>query len=394
MITFIVDPANKLIAHPDTKLTENVAELVDFGSYPPVAALRVGKTGAYEFTDDQGEEWLAYLSVMENGWGIVTQQNKTVALLPLTMNRRLSWGVMIAGSLLLLTSAYIMLRYALRPVNELTETVAAIAAGDHSREVRVTRDDEIGQLARAFNIMNTQIRDNIANLERRVTERTRALSLSADVSRRVSTILDLDQLTSEVVNQLKQAFNYYHTHIYLFDDSHENLVMMGGSGEAGQIMQARGHKIQRGKGLVGRAAASNTSVLVADTLQDPGWLPNPLLPETRSELAVPISIGDRVIGVLDVQQNVVGGLTSEDKDLIESIANQVAVAVQNARAYDQVRKQARHESLVSKINQRIQRAVTIDEVLQIAVSELGRGLDAQRASVEVRSHNGSTGRKV
>ncbi len=393
MITFVVDKTNKVVAHPDTTLTENVEELTDFGSYPPVAALRQGKTGAYEFTDSDGVEWFAYLSLMENGWGVITQQNKAVATLPLTMNLFTSSALMLGGSLLLFVAAYFLLRYALRPVGELTEAVSAMTTGDMNREVLVNSEDEIGQLARAFNRMNAQIRDNITNLEDRVAERTRALTLSAEVSRRLSTILELDQLTQEVVDQLKQAFNYYHVHIYLFDEKQENLVMVGGSGEAGKIMQARGHKIQAGRGLVGRAASTNAPVLVGDTTQDPGWLPNPLLPETRSELAVPIAIGNRVQGVLDVQQNVANGLTQADVDLIQAIAGQVAVAVQNARAYEQVQKQARREAMVSAINQRVQRAVTIDEVLQVAVSELGRGLSVKRASVEVWPDDESSDRK-
>lgn len=393
MMTFIVDPTNKLVAHPDTTLTENVSELADFSSFPPVVALRRGITGAYEFTDSEDEEWFAYISVMENGWGVITLQNKRVATFPLTMNLFTSLMLLIAGSLVLLLAAYFLLRYTLRPVHELTDAVTAMAAGKMSGEVPVRREDEIGHLARAFNVMNAQIRDNITNLEDRVNERTHALTTSTEVSRRLSTILKLDELTHEVANELKQAFNYYHAHIYLFDEAEEHLVMVGGSGEAGQIMQARGHKIQAGKGLVGRAASTNAPVLVSDTTLDAGWLPNPLLPETRSELAVPIAIGERVLGVLDVQQNTVNGLTQADADLVQAIANQVAVAVQNARAYEQVEKQANREALVTSINQRIQRATTVDEVLQIAVSELGRGLGAQRASVEVKSQTDLSDRK-
>jgi len=393
LTTFVVDRENQLVAHPDVSLTENVSELVDFSSYPPVVALRQGKTGPFEFVDADGEQWFAYITSMENGWGVITQQNKEVANYPVRMNLLTSVGIMLGGALLLFVVAYFLLRYALRPVGELTEAVSAMTTGDMNREVPVTSEDEIGQLARAFNKMNAQIRDNITSLEDRVAERTRALTLSAEVSRQLSTILELDQLTQEVVDQLKQAFNYYHVHIYLFDEKQENLVMVGGSGEAGRIMQSRGHKIQAGKGLVGRAASTNAPVLVGDTTQDPGWLPNPLLPETRSELAVPIAIGNRVQGVLAVQQNVANGLTQADVDLIQAIAGQVAVAVQNARAYEQVQKQARREAMVSAINQRVQRAVTIDEVLQVAGSELGRGLSVKRASVEVWPDDESSDRK-
>jgi putative methionine-R-sulfoxide reductase with GAF domain len=244
------------------------------------------------------------------------------------------------------------------------------------------------QLNQAFTRLssaNAELARSGQDLEQRVEERTRMLATSVEISRRLSTILDVNELVRSVVDELQQSFNYYHVHIYLFDERRDNLVMTGGTGDIGRAMLARGHQIARGKGLVGRAAETNAHVLVRDTYQDPNWLPNPLLPDTRSELAVPIAIGDRVLGVLDVQQNTVGGIRQDDVNLVQSIANQVAIAVQNARAYAQVRTQAEREAVITSINQKIQRATSIDTVLQIAVNELGKALDAQRTSVELRS---------
>jgi GAF domain-containing protein len=157
-------------------------------------------------------------------------------------------------------------------------------------------------------------------------------------------------------------------------------------------MLARGHRIPKGHGLVGRAAETNTVVLVPDTSQDPGWLANPLLPETKAEAAVPITVGERVLGVLDVQHNVIGGLKQEDADLLQSIANQVAVALQNTRSYAQAQRQADREALINTIGQKIQNAATVDDALQVAIRELGRTLGAQRTSVRLnvaaKSRNG------
>jgi putative methionine-R-sulfoxide reductase with GAF domain len=226
---------------------------------------------------------------------------------------------------------------------------------------------------------NQALAESGSLLEQRVADRTRALSTSAEVSRRISTILNLQQLVTEVVEQVKSSFNYYHAHIYLMDESGRDLIMMGGTGDAGKIMLARGHKIPVGKGLVGLAAESGSLIRVSDTTEDPDWLPNPLLPDTKSEIAVPITLGEKVLGVLDVQQNVKDGLREEDGSLLQSIAFQVAVAVRNAQIYSETQQQAERESLINEIGRKIQNTASVEQALQVATRELGQALGARDA---------------
>lgn len=266
----------------------------------------------------------------------------------------------------------------LRPLAALTETATMITDGDLSRTVEISkrhRDDELGVLSVAFNDMTEQLRSTLSGLEQRVADRTRALELSAQVSRSLSQILDPAELVAEVVKQLQKTFDYYHVHIYLFDEGRQNLELVGGTGEAGKIMMERGHKIPAGRGLVGRATETGIVVLVSDTSLDPNWLPNPLLPETKSEVAVPIMVGDQILGALDVQQNIVNGLTNQDADLLFSIANQVAVALRNARQYREAQLQAERTTRIDTVVRQIQGTQTIAEALQIAARELGRTLE-------------------
>lgn len=190
-------------------------------------------------------------------------------------------------------------------------------------------------------------RTTAQDLEVRVSERTKALETSAEVSRSLASILDTSQLAGAVVNQVQTAFNYYYAQIYLFDEIGENLALTAGTGEAGAEMMKRGHSLQKGRGLVGRAAGNNESVLVSDTSQDPEWLPNELLPDTKAEAAIPIAIGDQVLGVLDVQDNITNDITPDDITLLESLAGQVAISLQNARLYAQAESAAQEaKSLV------------------------------------------------
>ncbi len=328
--SYVVDNLGHVVAHPDT-ITAN--ELRDLSGYPPVAALFGGRSGTYNFTDDQGVAWVASLERLSNGWGVIVQQHADEANLAWQQFRLMGYwvtGIAIVALLLLVSTA---VRRSLQPIQNLSETARAITAGKLTRRAIVQRDDEIGKLAQVFNEMTAKLQASLEGLEQQVSARTRALETSADVSRHLSTILDPAELVKAVVDEIQQAFGYYYVQIYLWDEAQQNLHLAGGTGQAGQAMLERGHQVPRGRGLVGRAADKNEAVLVADTVADPGWLPNPLLPDTRAEVAVPVSVAGQVLGVLDVQSNQVGGLDNEVANLLQALANQVGIAIQNARQH-------------------------------------------------------------
>ncbi len=246
--------------------------------------------------------------------------------------------------------AYITTRSITTPIAQLLGSVQKIMNRDFSHQEILQRNDEFGKLSQATSLMTDLLKETYEQLEQRVADRTKALTTSSEVSRRLSTILNRNELVTEVVNQVKNSFGYYHTQIYFFDETSENLIMAGGTGEAGEMMLSQFHKVAKGRGLVGRAAETNEPVLVSDTSQNTEWLPNKLLPDTKSEVAVPISIGKQVLGVLDVQHNTVNGLKGEDVDSLQSIANQVAVALQNIQSTDVVTKRASELQTVAQIS--------------------------------------------
>jgi putative methionine-R-sulfoxide reductase with GAF domain len=325
----------------------------------------------------------AVVKLTNQPWYLVYGVPQSVALAPVEAQSRnntlLALAVIVVVAVVAIAGAQLLAA----PINRLTLVAEKVRAGNLDTHAKVESQDEIGILAATFNQMTAQLRETLAGLEQRVADRTRALALSGEVSRRLSTILNQNQLVSEVVEQLHESFNFYHVQIYLFDTKRENLVMMGGTGEAGKILLQRGHQIPHGRGLVGRAAETNLPVLVPDVTKDSNWLPNSLLPDTLSELAVPIAVGERVLGVLDVQQSIADSLKSEDADLVQSIANQVAIALQNTRSYIEAQQQAEHEALINAISQKIRSTDNVELALQVAAREIGRALNLPHTRVKL-----------
>jgi len=366
----------------------DIDELLRPGS--PYREIRL-RTGAVHIASQAlvASEGASSDAITSLGWRVVAHQQRSEALQPIEARGRVT---LLLGSVAALAAgvfAFWLARLLTAPITQLTATAARVSGGDLTAQAPVEANDEIGALATTFNVMTTQLRESLEGLEQRVAERTKALRTTIEVSRRISTSMDRGTLATQVVEQLQSAFGYYHAHIYFFDEARQNLVMAGGTGDAGRLLLERGHRLPKGRGLVGRAAERNEVVLVPDTLRDAQWLPNPLLPETRAEVAVPIAVGAQVFGVLDVQQNVVNGLSQEDADLLQSLAYQVAIALQNAQSFERAREQAALEAQVNAIGQKIQGATSVEGALQIAARELGRALGGARTRVRLKTDEGN-----
>jgi PAS domain S-box-containing protein len=171
--------------------------------------------------------------------------------------------------------------------------------------------------------------------EEQLLRRAVELGTVAEVSTAISSILDLETLLFQVANLTKERFQLYHAHIYLLDENQQQLVMTAGAGEPGRQMKAAGHSIAVSNlnSLVARAARTRQGVIANDVRSAPDFLPNPLLPLTASEMALPIIAGDQLIGVLDVQSEQLNRFDEQDIEIKTALAAQVAVAVQNARAF-------------------------------------------------------------
>ncbi|HUF40253.1 MAG TPA: ATP-binding protein [Anaerolineales bacterium] len=224
-----------------------------------------------------------------------------------------------------------------RPLIALTDSASRLGRGDLDVDLsRVRGSREVRQVNRTFETMAGQISELLGGLEDKVAERTRDLELAAEIGRSLSRLRDLDHLLSEAAGRIRARFDLYHTQIYLADSTGRRLLLRAGTGSAGRTLLERRHQLPLGLDSVnGRAAAELRPVIVVDTSTSPFFLANPLLPETRSEMAVPLMIGQRLLGVLDMQSVRPGAFTDENLPAFEALAGQLAVAIENANLFRQ-----------------------------------------------------------
>lgn len=318
-------------------------------------------------------EWGIFVSrPLENLESIIAQQQRVQILIGL--------GIVAAAAFL----AGLLARAISAPIISLANIAKRLESGELSARTNISSRDEVGSLGLAFNQMAEQSQRLVSQLETRVAERTQALETSFRVSQTISSITEKQELVSAVVNQLQAAFDYYHVHIYLVNEENENLDLVAGSGEPGRRLLEIKHSLAMGQGLVGRTAISKMPVIVPDVSQDLQWIPNRFLPDTKSELAVPILLEQEVLGVIDVQDDKVNTLTEREAGFLRSIADQVAVALRNAEQIQRERERADREEKINAIREKIFRTQDIESAMKTAVKEIGIALGKKSTIIQLK----------
>lgn len=249
------------------------------------------------------------------------------------------------------------------PILRLTQTANQILEGDLAAQAEVTTRDEVGTLAQAFNAMTSRLRATFEGLEENIKERTAQLVEAnanierrakqfqsiAQVARTISSTLDLESLLSQITTAISREFGFYHVGVFLIDTAGEYAVLSAANSEGGQTMLARGHRLKVGEtGLVGFVSGTGRPRVALDTGADAVFFNNPDLPNTRSEMALPLRAGEKVIGVLDVQSTEPNAFSQEDIAILTTLADQVSIAIQNARQNEETKKALAESEALSK----------------------------------------------
>jgi GAF domain-containing protein len=206
----------------------------------------------------------------------------------------------------------------------------------HQREIELIQKE-----SELIEIQNT--------LEIRVAERTKEIEIqsqrlrvAAEIAREAASSKNLSELLERAGQLIQNRFGFYHTGLFLFDPIREYVVLTASPTEAGRQMMINGHKLRVGHtGIVGQVASTGVSRVVLDTSQDAKHEHNPLLPNTRSEMALPLRVERDIIGVLDVQSDQPQAFTDDDVSVIQILADQLAATIERARLLQKVEQNLR-----------------------------------------------------
>lgn len=232
--------------------------------------------------------------------------------------------------------------------------------------------------------LSSQLAGLFYNLRLLEDSRVRALQLetAAEIARDISSSLDLDELLSKAVNFIRERFSFYHASVFLIDRTGDFAVIREATGEAGAQLKRAGHKLGVGsKSIVGYVAGRGEPLVINDTGKDPTYYPNPLLPETRGEAATPLKVGDRILGVLDVQSTQPYAFNEDNLRTLSILADQLAIAVVNSELFSETQEHLSQHRLLHHITTTAASGTTLEEALTSAVNGLQVTLGGDRVSI-------------
>jgi PAS domain S-box-containing protein len=309
-----------------------------------------GETGFQTIESNGRDLFIAYAPLPDVGWSLATvveaenmlqvvaalQEEIAASMQSLVLFRiiPISLALMVAAMIigLFLTNRIVA------PVIKLSTIAGQVGAGNWEQAEMLTpeteRGDELGVLAAAFQNMASRLKTLVSNLESRVASRTQDLNLAAEIGRDISQIRDIGELLSNSVERIRSRFDLYYAQIYLTNEYSDSLTLAAGTGDIGKNLLTKGHHLAIDtRSINGLAATEKRPVIVEDTAQSPLFQPNPALPYTRSEMAIPLIVGERVLGVIDLQSRERQGLNEDNLPAFEALAGQLAVSIENTSLF-------------------------------------------------------------
>ncbi len=223
---------------------------------------------------------------------------------------------------------------------------------------------------------------NNVNLLNESQHRALQLETTAEIARDISSSLNLDELLIKAVNFIRERFDFYHAAIFLHDLPGEFAIIREATGEAGAQMKRAGYKIGIGsKSIVGFVSSRGEQLVVNDTTKDSTFYANPLLPDTRAEAAIPLKVGERILGTMDVQSTKPYAFSTDNLRSLQILADQLAIAVVNTELFAETQEHLSQHRLLHHITTTAASGKTLEEALESAVNGLQVTLGGDRVMI-------------
>lgn len=333
---YVVDSTGTVIYHT---VTDDIGE--NLANQDAVIKVGSGESGALRVTDpEKGNLLVTFSPVQGTTWGLVIEKSWDTLVSSNQSYRAIFILLLILGVLVPAVIVFFGVRQITRPIAEVSNAAKEIAAGNFSHRINPTTGDELEELADQFNIMTGNLEELYGTLEQKVVDRTRGERQRADqlriineVGRKISSILNLDELLPSVTTTLHDTFHYYNVSIFLTNLDSSDLICKANSGSEAIGDGAENHPKSASR-IASTAARTAKSIIVNDISSSPEFLPIDHTDDIKAEMAVPIIIGDRIIGVLDIEESTENVFDELDRFTVQTLADQLAIAIDNARLYE------------------------------------------------------------
>ena len=322
---------------------EQATNLPEFAEY-----LKNAKQKPFFTTDlnpnETGDDSIAVAFLQTQPWSVAYIRPTSIFLADAQKQTQNNTLLVITASILVTILATLIARTLSNPIVALANVANSISQGNLNARANISSADEIGVLASAFNTMTDQLQVTLVGLEQRINERTAALQkytleleTIADVGRDISIIRDLDTVLNVSVDLIRERFSYYHVAIYLIDERNEYAILRAASSVAAEQLLANNYKLRVGQtGVIGNVTRTGNAYIALDTGNDAVFFDNPYLPETRSEITLPLRSHNVTIGALDIQANIPTAFNEKDIQSLQILADQLASAIENAQLTQQI----------------------------------------------------------
>ena len=253
-----------------------------------------------------------------------------------------------------------------KPLRTLTEITRDFADGNWSRRAEISSTNEIGILANSFNQMADELGRSYRSLEQKVDQNERQIRTTAEVAQNITAVSDLNETLEKTVRLLVQEFGYYQASIFLVERSGKYVEFKTGFGAATEEFSSRKYSLEvNSSSMIGWVSANNQPRIASDVMEDPLHLKSELLPATRSEASMPISIGSLVLGVLDVQSAEADAFSPEAVNMLQTLASQIASAIQTFELSESSQVNFEELARLYRASRLIAKAETEQEALEI-----------------------------